>query len=311
MINLSDDNKKMIYLGLKKYFSKEFDYLTLNQFEKDIYGKKVNLIMDGELYSDSLLQDDALNITVNGALFKFINKGINIHYIYSAFGNEIFIKNLLSNIVNNTIGTNKINILSLQSNKLTIRLKIHNKLLYKIDKLKLENSKNSIDIINLLIYNHENKFMKMKKCHRHKLESILNFKHVSNYEWYTIFKKQYKMVLTSGILCLLHLLKLRCDVYVNGFNFNLISGHYHTMDYYKYTPEQHFRTSMDSLTLNHLNNKERHIKGIEQDKYVLYLLLNYFFKDNLHFQKEINEKYSNYHKNEYMFYNNNLNDFTK
>ena len=118
MINLSDENKKMIHLGLKKYFKDEFDYSTLNEFERDIYGKKVNLIMDGELYSDSLLQDDALNITVNGALFKFINKGINIDYIYSSFGNEIFIKNLLSNIVNSTIGTNKIKSLVVDTIKL-------------------------------------------------------------------------------------------------------------------------------------------------------------------------------------------------
>lgn len=310
MINLSDDDKKSIYIALKKYFRKEFDYSTLNEFEKNIYTKKINLIMDGELYSDSLLKQDAINITINGGVFNFINKGINIDYIYSALGNEIFTKNLLLNIVNNTLKTNHVNILSLQSNKLTNRLKINNNLLHKLDKNKLENSKTSIDIINLLIYNHENKFMKMKKCHRHKLESILKLKHVSNYDWYKKFKKEHKMNLTAGILCILHLLKLKCDIYINGFNFNLISGNYHSIEYYKYTPEQHFRTNMSSLTLNHLND-ERHIKGIEQDKYVLYLLCYYIFPNNIHFQKEISDKYCNYHKNEYMFYNNNLNNLNK
>lgn len=284
MLNLTEEDKKNINTALDNYFNYEIS--DLNTFEKNIQGKKINLIMDGEYFDKNFMyqSDNYLNITVNCGIFYFTNNNINIDYIYTAFGNITFLKNLISNIIQNTLNKNEINILSLQNNNLFREFKSKGKSLKTIKLDKLYNCTTNLKMIELLKNNYIN-FINLKRCHQQKINKFININKVSNFVWYKQFKCKYSVVLTAGVLTILHLLKLNCEIYINGFNFNLIDGNYHTIDYYKYTPEYHDRTKMSSLNLKHLK-QDKFIKSIEQDKYVLYLLKNKCNKQ-LHFQKQI------------------------
>ena len=284
MINLTYNDKLIIEEALDNYFN--YSINELNLFEENIQGKKINLMMDGSLFDKNLMYNDCdcLNISINSSILYFTNNNIKIDYIYTAFGNITFLKNLINNIKYDKLKINNINILSLQNNNLFREFKSRGKCLSDIKEEDLNNATTNLKMIELFKKNFIN-FTNLKRCHKIKINKSIQVHKTSNVLWYKKLKCEYSVVLTAGILTILHLLKLKCEIYINGFNFNLIDGNYHTMDYYKHTPEHHYRTEMSSLELTHLKNT-KFIKGIEQDKYVLYLLKNKF-NDKLHFQKEI------------------------
>ena len=285
MNNLTFKDKEIIEKALNDYFNSEIG--ELNSFEKDIQGKKVNLIMDGEYFDKNLMynSENCINITVNCGILYFMNNNINIDYIYTAFGNITFLKNLINNTIHRTLNVNKIRILSLQNNNLFRGFKSFCKCLNKIKLEDLNKVTTNLTMIELLKNNNIH-YQNLKRCHKKKNNEFIQVEKTSNVIWYKQLKCKYSVLLTAGILTILHLLKLNCEIYINGFNFNLIKGNYHTMDYYKYTPQFHNRTTMNSLELIHLK-QDKFIKGIEQDKYVLYLLKNKF-NNKLHFQDKIN-----------------------
>ena len=295
MIKLNDDDKKTINTFIDFYFSQNVIYNDLNLYEKDIYGKNINLVMDGEHFDLKFLNNDNnLNITINGGYMSLIKK-MNINYIFSAFGNYLFPKNFLGYVIENSNNNNdnnndnkneKIKILSLQTTKLSERFYNNNKQIQLIDLQELKKAENCIDILHLLKLNYEHNYQFLKRCHKEKCTEFFKLKYTYNQKMYRYIKKKFKLVLSSGILTILHLLKLKCNIYINGFNFNLLEGKYHRTEYYKYTENQHYRTKMDSKSLTHLK-QDRFIKGIEQDKYVLYLLKFKYFNYNIFLQSNL------------------------
>lgn len=296
MNKLNNDDKKIINEFINFYFNENISYNDLNIYEKDIYGKSINLIMDGEHFDLNFLnnENNKLNITINGGYMSLIKK-INIDYIFSAFGNYLFPKNFLGHLIENfNNGTNNSNnnysnqvkILSLQTTKLSNRFYLNNKQIQLIDLEHLKKSENSNNILHLLKFNYENNYECLKRCHKEKCTELFKLDYTYNQKMYRTIKKKFKLVLSSGILTILHLLKLKCKIYINGFNFNLLEGKYHNIEYYKYTEKEQYRTEMDSKNLTHLK-QERFVKGIEQDKYVLYLLKFKYFNDKIFLQNNL------------------------
>jgi hypothetical protein len=303
MTKLNNDDKKIISEFINFYFNENISYNDLNTYEKDIYGKSINLIMDGEHFDFNFLNNDnnKLNITINGGYMSLIKK-INIDYIFSAFGNYFFPKNFLGHLIenfsnnnnnkinnnnsNNSNYNNQVKILSLQTTKLSNRFYLNNKQIQLIDLEHLKKSENSNDILHLLKFNYENNYECLKRCHKEKCTELFKLDYTYNQKMYRTIKKKFKLCLSSGILTILYLLKLKCKIYINGFNFNLLGGKYHRFEYYKYTENEHYRLSMDSANLKHLK-QERFMKGVEQDKYVLYLLKFKYFNDKIFLQNNL------------------------
>lgn len=308
MIKLNNDDKKIINSFINFYFNENISYNDLNTYEKDIYGKSINLIMDGVHFDLNFLNNDnnKLNITINGGYMSLIKK-INIDYIFSAFGNYFFSKNFLGHLIenysnhinynndstnnnndstNNNNNSNQIKILSLQTTKLSNRFYLNNKQIQLINLEDLKKTEHSNDVLHLLKFNYENNYECLKKCHKKKCTELFKLDYTYNQKMYRTIKKKFKLVLSSGILTILHLLKLKCTIYINGFNFNLLEGKYHNIEYYKYTEKEQYRTEMDSKNLTHLK-QERFVKGIEQDKYVLYLLKFKYLNDKIFLQNNL------------------------
>lgn len=292
MIKLNNNDKKIINEFINFYFNENISCDDLNIYEKDIYGKNINLIMDGEHFDLNFINNNNnLNITINGGYMSLIKK-INIDYIFSAFGNYLFPKNFLGYLIesynngSNNSNNNKVKILSLQTTKLSERFYLNNKQIQLINLEDLKKAENSIDILRLLKINSEHNYDCLKRCHKEKCTELFKLKYTYNKKMYRAIKKKFKLVLSSGILTILHLLKLKCNIYINGFNFNLLEGKYHNIEYYKYTKNEQYRTEMDSKNLTHLK-QERFVKGIEQDKYVLYLLKFKYFNDKIFLQNNL------------------------
>jgi len=267
---------------INKKFKVKYDFTNLNNVyenlnnffykcelldELNIKGKTINYVTDSEEVIDELhnIDTNILTICCNSSILFFNENNINIDYVFANF-NHLCTKFYCSYYLENRQKLKNLKKIIQMNNRIHYNNSIKN---LKIIEQNYENKELEKELKNTYIENYNDLNILTEKYEN----NIDNSNEITNKiikSEFLNFEYFYEYDLSTGMLGLLYLIKLKCKINLYGFTFNLTNKRYHCSNVEKYLFE-----------LKHLNSKKssdawvHKQEGQSIEQFILFYLITF------------------------------------